>query len=397
MRVLLIHNRYRQRGGEDTVFDAERRLLERHGVEVETLVFDNADIPEDLSVGERLSLAVGTVWSREGADRVRAVVRDFGPDVAHFHNTFPLVSPAAYRAARRQGAAVVQTLHNFRLICPSAVLLRDGAPCEACVGRPIAWPGIRFACYRDSRPETAVVAAMQTTHRALGTWRRHVDRYVALTEFARQRFIADGLPGELIEVKYNFVDPMPPPTSQERHGFLFFGRLEESKGVATLLEAWSRLPPTAELTVAGDGPLMGTVQAASRRQPNISVLGRVGRDRIFDELVRARALIFPSIWYEGCPMAILEAFATGTPTIASRLGAMTELITDGETGILFGVRDADDLASKVLWADTHPQAMRTIGHGASSVYETKFTSSTHHKRLMVIYERAIQRRCREGL
>jgi hypothetical protein len=196
MRQLLVHNRYQQPGGEDAVFEAEAALLQRHGHDVEQWVEDNREIPTTPTA----RLAAHTVWSSPAVRRLEAILHRTRPEVVHFHNTFPLISPAAYVTCRRQGVPVVQTLHNYRLICPNAMLFRDGHPCEECVGRVVPWPGVVHACYRGSRAQTAVAAAMLATHRVRGTWTRDVDVYVALTQFARGKFLRGGLPETRIVV-----------------------------------------------------------------------------------------------------------------------------------------------------------------------------------------------------
>jgi glycosyltransferase involved in cell wall biosynthesis len=396
MRILLVHNRYQQRGGEDQVFETERAILEARGHQVQTLEFDNASIPAQHSPLVAARLAAGTVWSRSAAARVTEAVREHPAEVVHFHNTFPLVSPAAYYAARRAGAAVVQTLHNYRLLCPNALFYRDGAPCEDCLGRRISWPGILHACYRDSRTQTAAVAAMQAVHRAVGTWRGAVDAYIALTEFGRWKFIEGGLPPERIEVKPNFIHFEGSPLDQERRGYLYVGRLDETKGIATMLDAWRALPDLEALRIAGDGPLLGDVSKAASQLPNATALGRLSRSEVLMEMAVARALVFPSRWYEGFPVTIAEAFASGTPVIASRLGAMAELVEDRRTGLLFEPGNASDLATKVAWAAANPADMAAMGGAARAEYEAKYAPERNYDLLMEIYERATARRKKVG-
>ena len=392
MRVLLVHNRYRQRGGEDAVFEAEGALLESASVPVDRLLMDNAEISDSMGPRERLKLAVRTTWSTEAYNLVRAAVRKHNADVVHFHNTFPLISPAGYRAARAEGAAVVQTLHNFRLICPNALLLRDDAPCEDCVGRVFSWPGVYHACYRESRSQTLAVAGMQTTHRLLRTWTREVDRYIALTEFSRGRFVDGGLPAELIEVKPNFISLAPEPEIAPRRGFLFVGRLERAKGVYPLIDAWGSLTRDFPLRIAGDGPLGPDAKHRARELSEIVWLGRVSREKVMKELVCSLALIVPSISYETFGLTIIEAFANGTPVIASRLGAMEELIEEGQTGLLFEPGNPMDLAEKVRWAAQNPQEMRRMGEAARGEFTARYAPGPNLAHLLAIYERAIVHR-----
>src|SRR5262245_60882422 len=237
MRILVVHNHYQQAGGEDEVFRAEAALLGERGHAVFTLTAENGPV-HGLHA---LTAARDAVWSTGFRRALSEMLRQTRPDVAHFHNTFFRMSPSAYYACRDAGVAVVQPLHNYRLLCPSATFYRHRRVCEDCVGRVIALPGIRHGCYRGSRGQTAVVAGMLTTHRWLGTWRQCVDSYVAMTEFARAKFIAGGLPADKIAVKPNFC-AVDPGMGDGAGGYaLFVGRLSVEKGIATLMDAWPRL------------------------------------------------------------------------------------------------------------------------------------------------------------
>ncbi|MBX5445315.1 glycosyltransferase family 4 protein [Sphaerobacter sp.] len=391
MHILVVHNRYQQAGGEDVVFAAEVDLLRRYGHTVTELVFDNREIPERPAPIDAARLALGTVWSRKGAARVRAAIREHRPEVVHFHNTFPLVSPAAYYAARAERVAVVQTLHNYRLICPGSLLYRDDHICHDCVGRVVPWPGVVHGCYRESRAQTAPVAAMLAVHRLAGTWRNLVDRYIALSQVARDQFVAGGLPEERIVVKPNFVDLDPPDRSSPGEFYLFAGRLAVEKGVDTLLRAWTEHGRPEPLHIVGDGPLARQVEAAAQASPSIRSLGRLDRTAVLEQMRQARALIFPSVWYEGFPMILVEALASGLPVIASRLGAAAEVIEDGVTGLHVTAGSAADLAAKVDWLSRHPDAGEEMGRAARRVYEAKYTSAQNYEQLMAIYEAACAR------
>lgn len=401
MKVLAVHNRYREPGGEDAVFAAETALLRRHGHAVTELLFDNAEIPDARSLVASARLAAGAVWSPAAAGRVRAALRESGAEIAHFHNTLPLVSPAAYAACRREGVAVVQTLHNYRLLCPNALFYRDGGPCEDCLGRTSPWPSVLHACYRGSRPQTAAVALMLTTHRLRGIWRRDVDLFVAVSEFSRRKFVEGGLPPDRVVVKPNFLDPDLGPTIAEGDGFLFVGRLVDYKGIGTLLRAWEGVAetdagqtpvagdgPIAQLRIVGDGPLTAEVTAVADRHPAVAYLGRRGRPEVVALMRGSRALVFPSELYEGFPVTLVEAFACGLPVVASRHGAMADIVEDGRTGLLFTPGDAADLAAKVAWARAHAAEMRRMGAAARAEYEAKYTAERNHARLMAIYRRA---------
>lgn len=386
-RVLLVHNRYQRPGGEDVVFESEAELLRRRGHLVEEWVEDNATI-ESIPAPR---LAMDTVWSTASVRRFEAIIARARPDVAHFHNTFPLISPSAYAACRAHRVPVVQTLHNYRLICPNGLLLRDGRPCEDCVGRSIAWPGVVHACYRDSRLQTAVVSGMLAAHRLRGTWSKDIDVFVALTHFARGKFIQGGLPQSRIRVKPNFVPPDPAPSGVTGEHFLYAGRLSEEKGIGTLLDAWSRAAITAELRIVGTGPLEGLVRDAAARTATIRYLGQLSREDLAAQLRRALALVFPSKWYEGMPMTILEAFACGRPVLATRLGGMEEMVTEGATGTLFRPADPADLSARLEWAAGHPAALATMGANARREYESRYTPDVNYPLLINIYREAMAR------
>src|SRR5215212_7679796 len=251
LKVVLVHGYYRQAGGEDQVFAAESELLEAQGHQVLRYTVHNERI-ERMSP---LSLAGATVWHRSSYRDLRALVRREQPDLVHFHNTFPLISPAGYYAAKAEGRPVVQSLHNYRLLCPNALFFRDGHACEDCRGKLVPWPGVLHACYRRSRPASGAVAAMLTTHRALRTWTEQVDVYIATTEFAREKFVQGGLPAEQLLVKPNFLHPAPSPGQVRGDFALFVGRLSPEKGVGTLLETWKRSRVRVPLKIVGDGPL----------------------------------------------------------------------------------------------------------------------------------------------
>lgn len=387
-KVLLCHNFYQNRakqlGGEDVVFFAERDLLRQHGHEVIEFTENN----ERINGMNRLKLVGTTIWSRDAHRTLGDLVRQTGADIVHFHNTFPLLSPAVYSACKQAGAAVVQTLHNYRLMCPNGLLFRDGAPCEDCVGRTPPLPGVIHGCYGGSRAQTAVIAAMLTTHRLRGTWREDVDVYIALTEFSRQKLIDGGLPAAKIAVKPNFLDPAPECGPAGGDFFLFAGRLSPDKGVGTLLDAWSEQHPPAPLRIAGGGQMLVDVGQAASASTMVEQLGPLDRPDLIEQMRQARMLIFPSQVYENFPVTLAEAFACGLPVIASRVGAMAEIVDDGRTGLHFNPGDPDDLRQKVRWAWEHPDEIDRMAAEARREYETKYTGEENYQQLIAIYDRA---------
>jgi glycosyltransferase involved in cell wall biosynthesis len=382
MNVLVVHNFYQQPGGEDAVFNDEVRLLQSRGHEVQTYTVHNDAVAQ---LG-KLALARKTLWNKDSYRAIYDTARQMRADVVHFHNTLPLVSPAGYKAARDAGAGVVQTLHNYRLSCPAATFFRDGQVCEKCLGRTFALPAIRHKCYRGSTSASAVVAAMLARHRLRGTYVRDVDVYIALTEFARRKMIAAGLPENRIVVKPNFVDPDPGAGEGEGAYVLSIGRLSPEKGIETLLRAWEHSPDLPPLWIAGDGPLRDAVQAAVKSNGKIRYLGRVPGAQVLQLLSSAMALVFPSLWYEGQPRTIIEAFAKGTPVVASRLGSMEELIEPGRSGVLFAPGDAQQLAQAVVALARDP-ALGAMRRTVRETYQRLYTADSNYQRLLAIYQR----------
>ena len=349
--------------------------------------------------------AKNAMWNRTAHLQVRESIKRYRPHLLHIHNTFPLASPAIIHAAKAEKTPVVLTLHNYRLICPGSLLMRSGQLCEECIGRTIPWPGVIHKCWRGSKTHTAVVATMLATQRFLKTWSEQVDLYIALSEFSRKKFIQGGIPVDKIVVKPNFVNDstLSEATGVTTHGLqntflssentpyaLFVGRLSPEKGIQTLLRAWRTLPEI-ELIVAGDGPLLGETERFIHRYntKNILLLGRQPQADVLRLMHGARLLVCPSECYENFPMTIAEAFASSLPVIASRLGAMAEIVEDGRTGLLFEPGNAQDLANKVAWAWAHPEEMAEMGNEARREYEAKYTAEKNYGRLMEIYERAI--------
>ncbi|HKU70841.1 MAG TPA: glycosyltransferase family 4 protein [Burkholderiales bacterium] len=376
-RILVIHNRYQQPGGEDAVVDAEVALLRSRGHEVETYIRDN----HELSGMSKVSAFADTIWSRRAWSDIVRLGHRFRPDIIHVHNTFALVSSSVYWAAARAAVPVVQTLHNFRLLCVQAMFLQQGKLCEDCVGR-VPWRGVVRKCYRDSGMQSAALATMLGMHRMLGTYRNRITRYIALTEFCRDKFIEGGLPASRVTVKPNFVDIERVPEAPRRGG-LYVGRLSEEKGIDVLLDALRELPAVT-IDVIGSGPESEKVKA----HPQLNLLGWLKPEEVSERMRRAAYLVMPSIWYENFPRTLVEAYANGLPVVASRLGSLAELVDHGQTGLLFEAGSVHDLARHIAWAEAFPQKMRVMGENARETYESKFTPDRNYARLMEIYEDA---------
>lgn len=385
MRILIANNRYQQQGGEEGVVRAEAELLLRHGNAVEILEENNSDIQGPL---QAIQTAAQCIYSLNSANRMRESIRKFRPDLVHIHNFFPKLSPSVHHACYRAGVPVVQTLHNYRLLCPGAFLLRDGRVCEDCLGKKLALPAVQHRCYRESLGASAALATMLGVHRSIGTWSRTVTRFIVLTEFARQKFSEGGLPPERMSVKPNFLLSDPGQGPGDGGYALFVGRLSPEKGLDTLLSAWRRLPAAPPLKIVGDGPLSALVRAATAEQPAIQWLGRRSGEEVRALMSQAAVLVFPSVWYEGFPLVFAEAFAAGLPIIASRLGAMSELIDEGRTGFLYPPGDADALARKIDSVFTESSLLISMRQSARAVFEARYTAEKNYAMLMDIYRAA---------
>jgi glycosyltransferase involved in cell wall biosynthesis len=388
MIVLQIHNRYLTRGGEDESREAEVRLLREHGHRVIEYVESNERVSELGGV----RTALRTIWSRESYRKVEDLIRREKPDVTLVHNFFPLVSPSVYYASHRQGVPVVQYIRNYRLFCPAATFFRDGRVCELCLGRSLATPGIRYRCYHARRSASAVVALMSALHRAVGTWRIRVDRYVALSEFAKGKCTEGGLPAHKLTVQPNFVHP--DPGIGDGHGgfILFVGRVASEKGLETLIDAWNLLENRVPLKIIGEGPEAPRLRAHTLGWVGVEWLGRKTMAETLEAMGQAALLVLPSEWYETFGRVAIEAYAKGTPVIASRLGAVEELVEDGCTGFLFEPGDARSLADRLRVFLAMGDAERaTMRRAARRTYETRYTAERHYTLLMELLTSVVRR------
>jgi len=392
VKVLVVHNYYQQRGGEDATFEQECRLLTRFGHTVIPYQRSNKEI-EGAGAWARLRAPLDIVWNARRRREFLALLQAERPDVVHVHNTFFTISTSIFAACQEAGVPVVQTLQNYRLFCPVAVFFRDGKVCEDCMQYSL-WHGIRHGCYHNSRRDTTVVAAMIKINRVLKTWPGNVDGFIAVTPFGRRKLIEGGLPAERVMVKPNFVDPDPGEGGGERDYALFVGRLSPEKRAATMLRAWRKLDRPVPLKIAGSGPEQEDLQEMARRigLKNVEFLGQTPRENTLALLKGARFLVFPSEWYEGFPVTICEAFACGTPVICSRMGAMEEIVEDRRSGFHFPPGDADALAERAGWAWSHPEEMRRMGSEARREFESKYTVEKNHPLLIEIYNWAIARK-----
>lgn len=363
----------------------EQRMLREHGVEVSTFDRCNDDL-HDTSWAAKGAIAVNTIYSRRSRAELRELLRRARPDVVHVHNTFAMISPSIYGACKDEGVPVVQTLHNFRFFCPGGLFLRAGKPCEDCLDHSLL-QSIRHRCYRNSLGATTTLASMLALHRTLGTYTRDIDRYITLTKFAESKVIKGGIPQAKLVVKPNFL-PDPPPPGRGGGGYaVYVGRLAEGKGAHTLVAAWQHLG-SVPLKIVGDGAFRASLEAIARQRGlNIEFAGIQPREDVLNTMAEAEFLILPSECYEGFPMVIAEAFACGTPVLASKIGSMGELIEDGITGLKFAAGDPESLAAGVqsMLADT--ARLRDMRRNARAYFDAYLTEEKNYVQLMEIYER----------
>ncbi len=425
--VLVVHERYRVRGGEDGVFETECSLLEKAGHKVVRYEKDNHDIPDR---GGRIGLALRTIWNPRTYREIRSIIREEKPDVVHCHNTFPLISPSVYWAAAREGVPVVQTLHNYRLACLNGYLFREGHVCEDCLGRT-PWRGVCRRCYRGSRAQSFVAAAMLLVHRLLGTWRRKVSRYIALTDFAKEKFVEAGLPARKISVKPNAFaaaggEGAGLPATVERSGasapdrlrVIFLGRLSPEKGVDILLRAWAMLnkngrdAPTARplqspggpgaaeprpgpaltCVIIGDGPERVALEGLANDlgiSSSVRFLGALPREEALRELAGADLLVFPSLWYEQFAITPLEAMALGVPVLVSDVARGATIVEDGVTGRFFPAGDFAALGASLRAILSDPVSLRRMGDAARAAFEASDCAPSRNlARLLEVYASA---------
>lgn len=395
MNILQVHNRYKITGGEWTVVNQEYDLLQKDHT-VYQLIVDNTKEINTLS--EKLKLIFTTHYNRKSKEVVRQKLRETGAEIMHVHNFFPLLSPSIFEAAKEEGVPSVLTLHNYRLVHPNGYLLHDGKIDE----RPVH--GSAYSCvldgvYRDSILQTAVVAHMIEYHRKRGTWENDVDCMLCLTEFARSKFIEAGLPEKKLRVKPNFVEDafkgedFSKIVHQKEDFYLFIGRISEEKGIRTLVDAWNAIRDESDskLLILGDGPIKKELQKQTAQNPNISWLGFVGRDKVLDYLKRAKALMFPSEWYEGMPMTILEAFSAATPVISTNIGSQAGIVEHEITGLHFKAGDPQDLTETLDHFESDPKKQVEIGLAARREYERNYTPGVNRTKLQNLYRELAER------
>lgn len=385
LKILLIHNQYQYRGGEDTVFELELKLLERMGETVETLLFYNDDIK---SIVSKIKFGLSSFYNLNSSYLLDEKIKEFNPDIIHVHNFFPIASPSLFYIANDKKIPIIMTLHNYRLICPNAMFFREGKVCEDCISKSFAIDGVLHGCYRDSMLQTFFLASMTWLHKKNGTWQNRIDKYIVLTHFAKNKFLNSSLKlnDSKIEIKPNFVVDHGFELDKEEYS-LFVGRLSEEKGIDTLLNAFKN--SSRELHIIGTGPMLETVKEYANKYDNIKYLGFQSIDFIITKLKKSKALIFTSISYETFGMTIIEAFSCATPVISSDIGAPKELLHDRLTGLIYKVGDSKDLLSKIEKLYTHPNEYTKLCKNARKEFEKNYSEEKNYNQLINIYKKVI--------
>lgn len=381
MKILVIHTSYKYKGGEDTVVSEEINLLQQAGMQVELLEFNN-----DKNALRKLLQLPFNIQSYNVA---KQKLKDFKPDLVHIHNLHFGGSPSVIYAIKRSKIPFAITLHNFRLLCPSGILFHNGKLFLDSLQQNFPWKAVQLGVYKNSKLITFWLGLSMYIHNKLGTW-KNCNKYIVLSEHARQLFLNSKLKltNDQLVVKPNFssVPTLQPQNRTET--FLYVGRLSEEKGIMLLLSAFSSC--SYKIKIAGDGPLKDEVVRYAAQYPNIEFVGTLDKVEIFNLLQQSTALVFPSIWFEGMPLTIIEAFACSTPVISSKLGAMETMITNGYNGLHFETNNEIDLKKKLNdWMGFSLEERCQYQANALQTFNTKYTSDINLEILLQIYAEVI--------
>jgi glycosyltransferase involved in cell wall biosynthesis len=339
----------------------------------------------------KLIASTSICYSASSRRRIKQAIHDFHPDILHVHNWFPMLSPSIILEADASGIPIVQTLHNFRMLCANALLFRDGVVCTDCIGKSLPVDGIVHGCYRGSRVGSAIVTSAYAFHRLMHTWDR-VNLFIAVSDFQREILVSGGLPVEKVVVKPNFVglDTWTEASDKEDVA-LYVGRLSLEKGIRTLLSAWNSGKIQTRLKIIGDGPLAAETRACAARNPGVEYLGARPSGSVYREMAKAKFLVFPSEWFETFGRTVVEAFSQGTPVLAADLGCVRELVEDGVTGYLFAPGNVDALIAGTFRFSGGEEYERMRAN-CRALFLSKYTADINYTLLMEIYAKAIAAR-----
>lgn len=393
MKILQIHNRYLSGlGGEDVALEADRALLAGRGHKVTQFFGSNAEFGTARGV-RRMSLGANAIWSRRAFDELRSLLRAERPEIAHVHNTFAQLSASIYWALADEGIPVVQTVQNYRWMCAVSTFLRDGRPCERCLGH-VQVPAIVHGCsYNGSRAAGLVIATANAAHSALGTYKKKIHAVIALTEFMRAKLLTAGIDASRLHVRPNFTeDPGSsfPGYESRENTIVFVGQIDEQKGVEICAEAFSLTGErNSRLLMIGEGKLRPQLMQRYKEDGTIAWLGKVDRPAGLNAMSASRFLVLPSLWYEGLPLVVLEAMSRGTPVIVPNHGAFPEIVDDGLNGIVFRAGDVSSLHLALKRAlSMSADQWTTLSWGARSRFLERYSPATAYDSLMAIYDAA---------
>ncbi len=385
-RILQVHNFYQIPGGEDVVVRNEKRLLEEHGHKVYTYYRSNAELKEGGRLG-KLCVPFTAVYSFKTVREVKKLIKEYQIDIVHVHNTLTMVSPSVFYAAFRCHVPIVQTLHNFRMLCPAGSFFRDNVICEECVQGGLKC-AVKHKCYRNSKLQSFVSAAVLKVHRVLGTYRKV--NFICLTEFNRNKLLALG---DIVDAKKIFIKPNftfaegiePSNVPEQEEYYLFAGRVEALKGVDIAIKAFEQIPDR-KLYIAGTGPMMDEMQAYVNEHniQNVKFLGYLQKEDMTEKFYHAKAVIMTSQCYEAFAMTIAEAYSYGVPVIAGRVGNMEGMVQEGVTGVKFTYNSSSDLAEKVKEFEQLDRV--TLKENAREFYQERLRPEDNYQKLMEIYE-----------
>lgn len=380
--ILIVHNYYQIPGGEDTVVANEKKMLEEHGHKVILYSRNNAELKQ-MSKFQKLFLPITTVFNPRTYKEIKKLIKSEDIEIVHVHNTLNLISPAVYYAARAMKVPVVQTVHNFRLLCPGATFYRDGNICEDCVEHGLRC-AVKHSCYRGSRIQTLACVISTWFHRMTGIYGKI--SYICLTEFNRQKLLnLKQIKSEKVFVKPNFVESKDGfvPEENRDNQFVFAGRLDKLKGIDILFEAWKRMGDAApKLVVCGTGLMEDWCKSfVQQNRVNIEMRGFVPNTEARKLIANSKALVLPTQWYEGFPMSIVEAFSVGTPVVCSDLGNVGSIVEEGVTGIKFESSSVDKMKQAVQRLQTYPEIYKTT----FKTYCDEYTQEQNYQQLRNIY------------
>ena len=377
-RVLILHNRYRQPGGEDVVVASQAKLLREKGHEIHLLEKHNSEI-DSYGLFRKIGLFFQMADNPDSAAEVAKIVREFKPHVAHVHNTLPLLSPSVYAPLNDANVKVIQYLHNYRLLCAAGTLHREGQPCTLCVDGGLKH-AVRHRCWNGSRMASLGFTRMLERHRRARTWLTRVDLFVALNTYMRDLLVQQNLvPKEKIVVQPNFSYPPSFQGGEAGEGFIYTGRLTPEKGLVTLLKAHEKLSGVT-LRIIGDGPLRNTEPIESSVQAEF--LGHLSDEDLRRHVGCSRALVFPSEWQEPFGLSIIEAMALGKPVIASRVAGPMEIVQEGVTGLLFEPGNSAALADCMRRLNEDPKLAVTLGRAGRERFLQEYSPEAGYRRIL---------------